>query len=209
DLDDRLSITFERSWKADALRRDFTINAMSVDLDGNLYDYLGGLQDLRDQHIRFIGNYPEKIEADPVLILRFFKLLASFPDPKFDTTLFGFVKEHKCLVDQVKPKRVRRELQNIADGPSSQRVFTLMKQIGIDHCLRIAEDVQLPMNASDEDRLWAQIDPGDFREWLGQIVPREHKAEASQNPQKFKKYLMRYLAARVGYVPPANWGIQI
>ena len=49
-------VAFGRDWKADAERRDFTINALSATRDGAVYDYVGGLADLEARRVRFIGD---------------------------------------------------------------------------------------------------------------------------------------------------------
>ena len=49
-------VAFGRDWRRDAERRDFTMNALSVAADGTLYDYVGGLADLKARRVRFIGD---------------------------------------------------------------------------------------------------------------------------------------------------------
>jgi poly(A) polymerase len=82
----RATVAFTDDWKADAARRDFTINALSADpRTGEIFDYFGGLDDLRVRHIRFIGNPLQRIAEDHLRILRFFRFHARFgsgePDP--------------------------------------------------------------------------------------------------------------------------------
>jgi poly(A) polymerase len=120
------------SWRGDAMRRDFTIDTMSVDLDGLLYDYLNGIQDLRNQYVRFIGSASERIQKDPVLIMRFFKLLSLFRDPKFDKGVIPILKEKMKLVKKLKPARIEKEIGNIKRGPSADKVLKMMKNLGFD-----------------------------------------------------------------------------
>ena len=65
-------VVFGRDWKADADRRDFTINSLSVTVDGTVHDYVGGLPDIAARHVRFIGEPRQRIEEDYLRILRFF-----------------------------------------------------------------------------------------------------------------------------------------
>jgi poly(A) polymerase len=75
----RATVAFTDDWKEDAARRDFTINALSADpLTGELFDYFGGLADLEQRHIRFIGDPFERIAEDHLRILRFFRFHARF-----------------------------------------------------------------------------------------------------------------------------------
>ena len=71
-------VIFVTDFKSDARRRDFTINAMSVDRAGTLYDYFGGRQDLEDGIVRFVGNPDERIREDYLRILRYYRFSARF-----------------------------------------------------------------------------------------------------------------------------------
>jgi poly(A) polymerase len=75
----RATVAFTDDWKADAARRDFTINALSADpRTGEIFDYFGGLDDLGHRHIRFIGDPLQRIAEDHLRILRFFRFHARF-----------------------------------------------------------------------------------------------------------------------------------
>jgi poly(A) polymerase len=75
----RATVAFTDDWKEDAARRDFTINALSADpLTGELFDYFGGLADLEQRHVRFIGDPLQRIAEDHLRILRFFRFHARF-----------------------------------------------------------------------------------------------------------------------------------
>ena len=75
----RATVAFTDDWKEDAARRDFTINALSADpTTGELFDYFGGLADLENRHIRFIGDPLQRIAEDHLRILRFFRFHARF-----------------------------------------------------------------------------------------------------------------------------------
>ena len=66
-------VTYTKDWYIDAQRRDFTVNAMSVDIDGVLYDYFGGEGDINDRRIRFVGQDDHRIKEDYLRILRYFR----------------------------------------------------------------------------------------------------------------------------------------
>lgn len=83
----RATVAFTDDWKADAARRDFTINALSADpLSGEVHDYFDGLADLAARRVRFIGDPLQRIAEDHLRILRFFRFHARFgaaaPDPE-------------------------------------------------------------------------------------------------------------------------------
>ncbi|MEO5611310.1 MAG: CCA tRNA nucleotidyltransferase [Sphingomicrobium sp.] len=75
----RATVVFTDDWQEDAARRDFTINALSADpKTGEIFDYFGGLDDLRARHVRFIGEPLARIAEDHLRILRFFRFHARF-----------------------------------------------------------------------------------------------------------------------------------
>src|SRR5882762_10272546 len=74
----KAKVAFGRDWARDAERRDFTINGLSVDVDGVVHDYVGGLADIDARRVRFIGNANERIAVDYLRILRFFRIHAAY-----------------------------------------------------------------------------------------------------------------------------------
>jgi len=84
----RAKVRFGRDFEADALRRDFTVNALSVDAEGRLYDYTGGLKDLAERRIRFIGDPDKRIAEDFLRILRFFRFSAAYGAGPLDAAGF-------------------------------------------------------------------------------------------------------------------------
>ena len=71
-------VSYTDDWREDAARRDFTINALSATIDGTVYDYFGGVDDLHDGRVRFIGDEETRIREDYLRILRFFRFTARF-----------------------------------------------------------------------------------------------------------------------------------
>lgn len=63
-------VSFDASWEDDASRRDFTFNAFYMDFQGRFYDFFGGLDDLLNSRLRFIGSAHERITEDYLRILR-------------------------------------------------------------------------------------------------------------------------------------------
>jgi poly(A) polymerase len=75
----RATVAFTDDWQEDAARRDFTLNALSADpATGEIFDYFGGLDDLRARCVRFIGDPEARIAEDHLRILRFFRFHARF-----------------------------------------------------------------------------------------------------------------------------------
>jgi len=81
----RATVAFTTDWEEDAARRDFTINALSADpKTGEVFDYFGGLEDLIEHHVRFIGDPLKRIAEDHLRILRYFRFHARFGAGKPD-----------------------------------------------------------------------------------------------------------------------------
>ncbi|MGH6819816.1 MAG: CCA tRNA nucleotidyltransferase, partial [Methylocella sp.] len=78
-------VLFGRDFKADALRRDFTMNALSMTREGRLFDYTGGLDDIAARKVRFIGEPARRIAEDYLRILRFFRFSADFGEGPLDS----------------------------------------------------------------------------------------------------------------------------
>jgi poly(A) polymerase len=74
----KAKVVFGRDWMRDAERRDFTINGLSVDADGVVHDYVGGLEDIAAKRVRFIGDPDRRIAEDYLRILRFFRIHAAY-----------------------------------------------------------------------------------------------------------------------------------
>ncbi|MBO9581648.1 MAG: CCA tRNA nucleotidyltransferase [Sphingobium sp.] len=75
----RATVAFGTDWREDAARRDFTMNALYADpVDGTLFDYFGGLDDLAAHRVRFIGDPHARIGEDHLRILRYFRFTARF-----------------------------------------------------------------------------------------------------------------------------------
>lgn len=79
DTDGRhATVQFGCSFQDDAARRDFTINALTEDKSGKVYDYFGGIEDLKEGRLRFVGNPTQRIKEDYLRSLRFFRFWARF-----------------------------------------------------------------------------------------------------------------------------------
>jgi poly(A) polymerase len=74
----RAKVVFGRDWARDAERRDFTVNGLSADAEGCVYDYVGGLEDIAARRVRFIGEPSRRIAEDYLRILRFFRIHAAY-----------------------------------------------------------------------------------------------------------------------------------
>jgi len=114
----KAKVAFGRDWVVDAERRDFTINGLSVDADGAIYDYVGGLADIAGKRVRFIGDPAQRIAEDYLRILRFFRIHAAFGAGEPDRAGYLACIAARAGLATLSAERVRMEMMKlmIADG---------------------------------------------------------------------------------------------
>ena len=127
----RLIINRHRDWKTDALRRDFTVNAMSMGPDGELFDYLDGLGDLANERIKFVGFYKLRLALEPIMVLRFAKLATRFKDPKYNISVLKFIRKNQGLLDGIHPETLAWFLEEIRNSENPQNAIPILRSIGI------------------------------------------------------------------------------
>jgi poly(A) polymerase len=125
-------VAFGRDWKTDAERRDFTINALSASRDGTVYDYVGGLADLAERHVRFIGEPKQRIEEDYLRILRFFRFHAAcgtsdHPDAEGIAACIA----GRGGLDALSRERVRMEVMKLVVAPHAVPTLISMADAGL------------------------------------------------------------------------------
>jgi len=125
-------VAFGRDWRADAERRDFTINAFSARPDGAVYDYTGGLADLAARRVRFIGDPKKRIEEDYLRILRFFRFHAAYgtSDHPDRAGLEACIAGRDGL-EQLSRERVRMELLKLVVAPHAVPTLIAMTNAGL------------------------------------------------------------------------------
>lgn len=105
----RAVVEFTTDWAADARRRDFTINALYLDLADHVYDPVGGLDDLAARKVRFIGNPEARIREDYLRILRFFRFSARFATT-YDRDGLGAIAACQDGFDGLSRERIGQEI---------------------------------------------------------------------------------------------------
>lgn len=123
-------VEFSRDWLQDAARRDFTINAMSLDLRENLYDYFNGLDHLKQRKVKFIGNAEDRIEEDYLRILRFFRFSSYFAENIEAEGLAACIAK-KSGLKKISFERFKSELYKIFQAPKSIETLDIMQQNSI------------------------------------------------------------------------------
>ncbi len=124
-------VAFGRDWRADAERRDFTINALSASADGTIYDYVGGVDDLAARRVRFIGEPQRRIEEDFLRILRFFRFHAHFGEGPPDPAGLQACIRARAGLETLSRERVRMELLKLFIAPRATPTLAVMTESGL------------------------------------------------------------------------------
>lgn len=124
-------VAFTDDWRADAARRDFTMNALYADpLGERVTDYFGGIADLEAGRVRFIGDPLQRIAEDHLRILRFFRFHARFGDAIDGAGLDACVQRSRDLM-ALSRERVAAELLKLLVARAAVEVVALMVARGI------------------------------------------------------------------------------
>ncbi len=127
----RARVAYTDDWQADAARRDLTINALSCAPDGTLYDPFGGLGDLRDGRVRFVGNPRQRIREDYLRLLRFFRFHAHYGQGGPDPEGLAAATELAAEATDLSGERVRDELLKLLAADDPLPVLELMHAHGV------------------------------------------------------------------------------
>lgn len=124
-------VQFTDDWRADALRRDFYINALYADRDGKIYDPTGyGLEDIAARRVRFIGDASARIKEDYLRILRFYRFSAYFSvNIDFDGALA--CEQFRDGLSTLSSERIWSELKKILVAPRALSILEAMDQAKI------------------------------------------------------------------------------
>lgn len=125
------TIEFTDDWTEDAKRRDFTINAFYLDMDGTAYDPLGGFEDLKRAKIRFIGNAKKRIKEDALRILRLFRFSSEFDVGGVDEEGLLASIELKSMIRELSGERIWQEFQKILISKRAIQALPVLSVIGL------------------------------------------------------------------------------
>ena len=107
------NVKFTLNWEQDALRRDFTINAIYADIEGRFFDPLNGISDLQNGKIQFIGPAEERIQEDYLRILRYFRFFTQYSKTGHDQDTIQSIKKNINGLNKISNERILDELKKI------------------------------------------------------------------------------------------------
>ncbi len=127
----RAVVAFTTDWAEDAMRRDFTMNALYCDRRGDLFDPLSGVGDLAARRVVFIGDARERIREDFLRILRFFRFFAIYAEGPADEAGLAACVAERDGIALLSAERLREEILKILVAPRALEAVALMDETGI------------------------------------------------------------------------------
>ena len=114
DTDGRhAKVEFSDNWKQDASRRDFTINSIYADVEGNLFDPFDGKKDLENGKINFIGDVEVRIKEDYLRVLRYIRFFLNYSKHKHNPKIIKIIKKNLSGVLGISSERLLDEFQKL------------------------------------------------------------------------------------------------
>jgi tRNA nucleotidyltransferase/poly(A) polymerase len=114
DTDGRhAKVEFSDNWKEDASRRDFTINSIYADVEGNLFDPFDGKKDLENGKIKFIGDAEVRIKEDYLRVLRYIRFFLNYSKHKHNPKIIKIIKKNLSGVLKISSERLLDEFQKL------------------------------------------------------------------------------------------------
>ena len=137
----RAKVKFTDDWEADALRRDFTMNALYSDADGRVYDFTNGYPDILARRVIFVGSPEQRIAEDYLRILRFFRFHARYGEGAPDAQGLSACVRLSSGLDGLSAERIRQEMFKLLAARGAVPTVMLMAEQGIlSHLLPYTED---------------------------------------------------------------------
>ncbi|HEY2135849.1 MAG TPA: CCA tRNA nucleotidyltransferase [Xanthobacteraceae bacterium] len=127
----KAKVAFGRDWKVDAARRDFTMNGLSVNRAGEIFDYVGGLADIDARRVRFIGDANKRIAEDYLRILRFFRFHATYGQGVPDAAGLAACIAGREGLAQLSRERVRMETLKLLRAAHATPTLAVMTEAGL------------------------------------------------------------------------------
>ncbi len=124
-------VAFTDDWREDAARRDFTVNAMSMTPGGSVFDYFGGLEDLRAGRLRFVGEPAARIAEDYLRVFRFFRFFARYATLPPDEATLAALRGAVPHLGGLSVERIWNEVFRILAAPDPRRALALMDELGV------------------------------------------------------------------------------
>lgn len=155
--DNRLpvEIKYINSIKKDLLRRDFTINTLCIDKDGQIIDYLNAIPDLNNHIIKTVGDPKYRLKEDSLRILRAIRF-ATILDFNIEEETKHYLKKYAYLLKNLSYQRKKQELDKIFTSIHKEKGIKLLVELEIDKYLDLP-NLKNIIPCSDLNGIWTQL----------------------------------------------------
>lgn len=126
-------VEFTKDWLLDANRRDLTINAMFLGIDGSVHDHFYGYEDLQERRVRFVGNADRRIKEDFLRILRYFRFYGRISKcaDNHDQETLKIIANNAVGLERISGERIWLELNKILQGNFAGELMTTIINCGL------------------------------------------------------------------------------
>ena len=135
-------------------RRDFTMNTLCMSKEGNIIDVLGGRQDIEDKVVRCVGDINERINEDPLRMLRAVRF-ATVLGFKIEENLYEELKNNRALLETLSMERIKEELTKILIHQNAIKGLDYLRRLGFLPYLGIEFDKIV--NVPDVTGMYSQL----------------------------------------------------
>ena len=123
----RAVVSYTNDFREDAMRRDFTMNALYADYNGEITDYFDGISDALAGRVRFIGDANERITEDALRILRFFRFFAGYGKGEVDAAAIEACAKNAAKIENLSGERIQQEMFKLLLAKKAALVIGLMQ----------------------------------------------------------------------------------
>ena len=189
-------VEFTKKWYEDAARRDFSINCIYADLEGNLYDPFEGKKDLKNGKVKFIGNAENRIREDYLRVLRYIRFFLDYSNQPHDLDIQKKILKNISGINKISKERLLSELEKIF---KSKNIFKINDDEFLKKILHLVfpELKNIHLLEKLNDQALEILQSKDFLFWLSILIIDEtdntdyflYKYKLSNNDKKRVKFL--------------------
>ena len=189
-------VEFTKKWYEDAARRDFSINCIYADLEGNLYDPFEGKKDLKNGKVKFIGNVENRIREDYLRVLRYIRFFLDYSNQPHDLDIQKKILKNISGINKISKERLLNELEKIF---KSKNIFKINDDEFLVKILNLVfpELKNIHLLEKLNDQALEILQSKDFLFWLSILIIDEtdntdyflYKYKLSNNDKKRIKFL--------------------
>ena len=189
-------VEFTKKWYEDAARRDFSINCIYADLEGNLYDPFEGKKDLKNGKVKFIGNAENRIREDYLRVLRYIRFFLDYSNQPHDLDIQKKILKNISGINKISKERLLSELEKIF---KSKNIFKINDDEFLVKILNLVfpELKNIRLLEKLNDQALEILQSKDFLFWLSILIIDEtdntdyflYKYKLSNNDKKRIKFL--------------------